>query len=351
MRLSYGVVLKVLAPVHVPRDEKSVELFSGELLQSCGSLEEACIRQIPLGARFKVAAQLMGDVSAARDDTKLPMLVTQVWTRGAVVPFGKEESLASFAASRYYYLPEDSSAESRNEAYFELRKDMLRLERATSEGEALEVLLRLAGDPRLLQGAYDDPESRAAVFNGMVGRYLKSSRSRQAIERRLRLIRYWNDDEKVEAELVESGYVPAMFMQAQRLSEREQDGEGSRRLERLADKGFHPAMLAMAASYQERADALSEESAEAVRYRKQAANLFAKLNRATRNAEANRNVSGLHLLSKFYRDGLGGFDANRQEAIRLACLGRAAAQRDPRFPELILQWAEMRNTCDERWRQ
>jgi hypothetical protein len=331
------VVLKVLGSVHMPRDAKTVQVFAGgEFFKSCDQDDEECIRRTPIGSRFKVAAQAMGD-------DEQPILLVRYWKREAVVPIATGERVADLAGSRYHYAPANLGAHFRNEADFELRKDLLRLERAKTEDQALEVLLRLAADPTLLDGAREDSESATDVFEALVQRHLKSPRSRQALQQRLRLVNYWKDQQS-EAELAASGYLTARFIQAQGLLS-DDDTESLRPLKEVAGKGFHPAMLALALEYQKRAEALEENPRLSADYNRQAADLFAKLRRVTRNAESEREASGIYLLSKFYHEGIGGLRADPEEATRLACIGRAAAQTDPSFPELIVQWAEMRTLC------
>ncbi len=96
---SWGVVLKVLQPVHMPRKSSTVELFEFGLDASCGRLEveEAEVRKVALGSRFKVVAREIEHAQAANADSS-PALDGSDWV-GAIAVLSVAMRMSSHSPS------------------------------------------------------------------------------------------------------------------------------------------------------------------------------------------------------------------------------------------------------------
>jgi hypothetical protein len=149
---SWGLRIRILEPLNVPaRNLTEVEYFNFGTASDCGARpipQDLVQSRYPLGTRIALAARLFTwdqpNPPRIRLTTLRPIVGEAIYT------LPKNTNLRSLAAATPDY---DGSkgeqqfliaAEDRSRRYFELWRDTLRLEKSTSESEALAILLRMA---------------------------------------------------------------------------------------------------------------------------------------------------------------------------------------------------------------
>jgi hypothetical protein len=306
----------------------------------------------PVGSRFKVVASAL-EKPGPDIPGRPPALDGSDWVGAIVVPFGADEDVGKLAASQFhYYCPFNPSPIERpkRDRYFELRKDLARLEHATSERAARDILLRLAecGD---VSGTSVSSIGKVGQFDALVARYVKQPRYLEAI-RRTRERQSYNGTwllqkgplDELEVRLAKAGYVPAQFGLALHilnpLHEPRNEAEfirlwndGTRWLKRASDAGFLAASYELAELYRTVAEDDSDVTAplRTPQRARDAEALLAKVNRALEGAEQKADPKLLFVLAYMADRGGGmlgrhGSERVPSEAKRLGCLVTARVE-------------------------
>jgi hypothetical protein len=148
---SWGLRIRILEPLNVPaRNLTEVEYFNFKNAADCGAVpvaQAAVLRKYPVGTRIALAARLFTWDEPRPPRIRLtslrPILGEAIHTLPkdgdlrtlAAPPF----DYAGFIGGRGALIP----IEDKSRLYFELWRDTLRLEKSTSESEALAILLRM----------------------------------------------------------------------------------------------------------------------------------------------------------------------------------------------------------------
>jgi hypothetical protein len=165
---AWGLRVKVSGKVYLPTSPANYfEVFPYHLTPSCGLAgrsKEELLKYYPVGSQIRVIAKestLLGS-KLSEGDVRLEV---SVYNRGSVVR-NAEPSLTTAEAVYDYgkYVEQKWDSEGNRSGFesnyylpdFELRKDLLRLEEATSESEKISVLERLLSFPHVYPIDYSE---------------------------------------------------------------------------------------------------------------------------------------------------------------------------------------------------
>lgn len=164
--LAVGFRIRVSQPIHPALDSTGnfyYDVFPLRLIASCGlmSATTELRAQFPIGSEVRVVAKVATVLSGPSPVDGPLRLETSVYNRGSFARNDLRDELRTSATLVYDYrtwvpmsrrLPADDAVAGSfySLLQFELQKDLLRLENATTEAEKLAILDRLAFHPRVL---------------------------------------------------------------------------------------------------------------------------------------------------------------------------------------------------------
>ncbi|HEY7639472.1 MAG TPA: hypothetical protein VH814_07080 [Steroidobacteraceae bacterium] len=327
---SWGLQLKVVEPLQLPDPSaRNVELFSFGVDSMCSRqpVTAAQIRAIPIGSRFKIAAKPIQHVD---HDHRVPVLDGSDWLPTQVVRLPPATDLRAQARTRFDYRCGGWPGGGENE-YFEMKKDILRLERSRSQRESAEILQRLVPCARFDLHLSSQPD--ANFFDALLARYLQDAHAIDGVrDYRAAYDSAFEDDDwdsPGATWLALRGDPYVEVLRALDLIEDDLVLEGLDRLQRPARAGYLPAKVHLARSAAKLAETLTALDPErAAAYAKQSKGAFEDALVQARQGTKAGDAMAMFMLASMYRKQEAGLPLDPARADRLDCFAMQALAPD-----------------------